>query len=668
MRHGILLATFAVMSAGWAPARAQERADLGGRINQLKVLSDKIDDVTTIENIVKSFVKPRMTDQERARALWTSVVKYRHQTSPPNEYLAGDWEAHDPVKIFNVYGYCMCCCCSALVEALNREDGREAQGRILNGHSVPEVRYRNAWHMFDGSLIAFFPRPENGIAASVDEISASIAEWYATHAGYQKDNRKIFELMRKDGSSGWKSEGPKLLAHCPYYRAGYLPARTHGWDATMVEYDRKCEVYEYGYDVGHRALFSLRPGESFVREAGNRGLHVNQDADPNWDGLKARAPENDLVYLKDFFPGYHGGVAANGIHRYAPDLAAGDLALGAEAYDNLASGGSPGLHVKAGGRKGVAVIPMVSPYVYLGGRLRLKATGRSAADRVSVSISTNNGRSFAPIYTASIVGPVEAKIELKEKILRRYAYWLRIELEKGAGLDAVEIVNDFQHAPRTLPWLGKGNNKITVASDSNTSIATRSVTCRITDDPSFNKNETSSSMGVRFENVDVRGDACWWKGGTGLMTVPIAIPGDLVALGFSAQIRARGNKDRVRVTASTNGGRSWRELAVMNGPTQGRTGHFRVSDWPRGVREVLLRFELTGNNTIGVQHFRIDADYRDPLAAKADRPFRIVHRWTEDGKARTHAETVTRLPATYSIRTRSEPEMVSVACEMPATR
>ncbi len=46
-----------------------------------------------------------------------AIIRYRHQTAPPNEHLAGDWEAHDPVKIFNVYGYCMCCCCSALVEA-----------------------------------------------------------------------------------------------------------------------------------------------------------------------------------------------------------------------------------------------------------------------------------------------------------------------------------------------------------------------------------------------------------------------------------------------------------------------------------------------------------------------------------------------------------------------
>jgi hypothetical protein len=648
--------------------QAQERASAGARINQLKVLSDQIDDVTTVENILKSFVKRGMSDQERAKALWTAVVKYRHQTTPPNEYLAGDWESHDPVKIFNVYGYCMCCCCSALVEALNREDGREARGRILNAHSVPEVRYKNAWHMFDGSLITYFPKPENGSAAAVDDISAAVALWYASHPDYHNNNQKIFQLMRKDGWSGWKAEGPSLLAHCPYYRAGYLPARTHGWDATMVEYDRKSEVYEYGYDVGHRALFSLRPGESFVREAGNRGLHVNMDVDPTWDGLKAKAPANDLVYLKDFFPGYRGGVAANGVHRYAPNLTAGDLALGAEVFDNLASGGSPALRVKTAGRPGIAVIPMISPYVYLGGRLRIKAAGRSPRDHLTVSISFNNARSFLKIFEGAIDGPTETKIDFTENLLRRYAYWLRIELTGAAGLNALEIANDFQHAPRTLPWLGKGKNTVTVAADADPAIATRSIACRITADPSFTKNETSSTMGLVFDNVDLKHDACWWKGGRGSMTVPIEVPGDLVSLGFSAQIRARSDRDRVRITASTNNGRTWREVTVMNGPTQGRTGHFRVGEWPHGTRKVLLRFEFTGNNTVGVQHFRVDADYRDPMAAKGARPFRVVHRWTEGGKDRLYTENITRLPTTYAIQARSDPEMVSVSYEMPASR
>lgn len=643
----------------------------GGRINQLKVLSDKIDDVTTVENIVKSFVKPGMSDQQHAEALWRAVVKYRHQTTPPNEFLAGDWEAHDPVKIFNVYGYCMCCCCSAIVEALNREDGRQARGRILNGHSVPEVWYQNGWHMFDGSLLTYFPRPEDGVAASVDEISAAVKGWYEGHPGYRKNRTRIMELMRKDGWSGWKSTGPALLANCPFYRAGYFPARTHGWDATMSEYDRQSEVYEYGYHVGHRALFSLRPGEALIREAGNRGLHVNMDRDPSWDVLSARAPENDLVYLKDFFPGYRGGVVANGTHRYAPNLRAGDLALGAEVHENLVQGdsGQPALRIGQAGKSGVVVIPMISPYVYLGGRLTLKAVGRTPDDRVSIAISTNNARSFTELLSTPLQGAQDLTVEFKDKVLRRYAYWIKLELSGQVGLDRLLIENDIQHAPRTLPWLGQGANTITVSADQDPAIATRSIACRITPDAGFTSNETSRTMGLLFDNVDLKHDACWWKGGTGLMTVPIETPGDLVSLGFSAQVRARGEKDRVRIVASTDGGKTWRQVAEMNGPTQGRTEHFRVGDWPSGTRQVLLRFEMTGNNTVGVQNFRIDADYQDPLAStsKTIRPFRVIHRWNEAGEQKTHAETIAKLPARYSIRTTGEPEMVSVAYEMPAT-
>jgi hypothetical protein len=667
MRPPKILTTIAFAVLLPASTQAQEPRAPGGRINQLKVRSDKIDDVTTVENIVKSFAKPGMSDQDRAQALWRAIVKYRHQTTPPNEYLAGDWEAHDPVKILSVYGYCMCCCTSALVEALNREDGREARGRILNNHSVPEVRYQNGWHMFDGSLINFFPRPDNGVVASVDEIAAAIADWYGSNPGYQKNGDKIFELMRQNGWSGWKSAGPALLAHCPFYKQGYLPARTHGWDATMAEYDRKSEVYEYGYQVGHRALFSLRPGESFVREAQNRGLHVNRDVDPNWDGLKARAPANDLVYVNEFIPGYRGGVAAVGIHRYEPNIAAGDLAKGAEVLDNVAFGGTPAVRVKTAPRPGVIVIPMISPYVYLGGRLSIHAVGRSPNALLTVSISTNNARSFARLHASAITAPCDVKIDLKDKILRRYACWLRFELSGGAGLDGLLVENDFQHAPRTLPWLGQGKNAITVAADADPTIATRSIACRITPDPAFDKNETTVTMGVTFDNVDLKYDACWWKGGTGVMTVPVDVPGDLIALGFSAQIRARSEKDRVQVTASTDGGRTWRDVTVMAGPTQGRTEHVRVSKWPRGVRKVLLRFELTGNNTAGVQSFRVDADYRDPLAAGTIRPFRVVHRWTEGSEQRSHVETITKLPARYAIEAGPEPEMVSVTYEMAAS-
>jgi hypothetical protein len=669
---GIAAITFAT-----APVSADDAAPAPVRVHNLKVLSDKVDDMTTAENILKSFVKPGMSDADRSKALWTAVVKYRHQTAPPNEFLAADWEAHDPVKLFNSYGYCMCCCCSAMVAALNRMDGREARGRILNGHSVPEVRYGNDWHMFDASLITYFPKPGGGDVAAVDDISAAVKGWYDKNPGVRGNDKKLVDVMREDGWTGWKKKGPDLLSQCPFYDLGWFPARTHGWNATMSEYDRKCEEYEYGYHVGHKALFSLRPGESLVREAGNRGLHVNMQENKGWDGVKARAREQDLVYTKKFFPDYNGGMVANGYHRYEPDLASGALASGAESYVNLASGGTPALHLKEGGKSGTATIALTSPYVYLGGRIRLKALRKAEADQVRLSLSTNNGRSFEPLWSTEKTGASEVTIDLKDRILRRYAYWLRVELSSatpdGAGLDRLAIENDIQHAPRTLPWLSKGSNTITVLVDGDNNaehlarrLATHSVVGRITPpDAKFPKQETTASLGVTFDNLNVVDSACWWKGGVGTMTVPLETPGPMVAGTFSAQYRARGAKDVIQVAASYDGGKTWEDVAKLTGPTPGKSEYHRFKPKKQDVTSALLRFTMTGNNTVGILSFRADVTYVDPRATTKPTPFYVTHRWKESGKPMERRVKVASLPTTYTIDAAGDVEMESVTYEMP---
>jgi hypothetical protein len=668
-RKALFVLTAVLLGAFVLAPAASAEGPAGARINNLKVLSDKVDDMTTPENILKSFVRPGMSDADRSKALWTAVVKYRHQTAPPNELLAADWEAHDPVKLFNTYGYCMCCCCSAMIEALNRLDGREARGRILNGHSVPEVKFGDGWHMYDASLITIFPKPGNEEPAAVDEISTAVKGWYEKNPGVRGNDGKLVAIMRENGWTGWKAKGPELLSRCPYYDLGWFPAKTHGWNATMSEYDRKSEVYEYGYHVGHRALFSLRPGESIARDAGNRGLHVN--GDPGWGDLKkASAPADDLAYIKKFFPGYNGGTVANGYHRYQPDLASGSLADGAELYDNLATGGSPALHLKEASKPGVAVIPLTSPYVYLGGRIKVKAFRKAEGDRVALSLSTNNARTFTPLWSADNVGVNEATVELRDRITRRYTYWLKIELQSstadGAGIDSLAVENDIQHAPRTIPWLGKGKNTITVAADQDNAIAWRGITGRITTNANFNKNETAATLGTVFDNLKVDDGSCWWKGGVGRMTVPIDVPGDIVGISFCTQYRARSERDLIKALLSFDDGKTWKEAAKLAGPTAGTTQFHRFKDVPAGVKHALLRYEMTGNNTVGILSFRIDVDYKDPKAASEARPFYVVHRWQENGKPMEHREKIARLPAKYTIDAGDEPKMTSVSYEMPA--
>jgi hypothetical protein len=173
-------------------------------------------------------------------------------------------------------------------------------------------------------------------------------------------------------------------------------------------------------------------------------------------------------------------------------------------------------------------------------------------------------------------------------------------------------------------------------------------------------------LGVRTDNLALRYDAYWWKGGIGTMTVPVETPGDIVALRFGAHARARGDKDVVKMLLSFDAGQNWKEAAKITGPTAGRTEYFRFTAIPPGTKKALLRYHLTGNNTVGILSFRVDADYKDPLAGPVQRPFHVAYRWKENGKEKTHRVTVKKLPSSFRIVTKGPPEMVSVTSEMLA--
>ena len=101
---------------------------------------------------------------------------------------------------------------------------------------MPEVYWDGAWHLLDASLINYFPR-EDGRLAGVEEIFAAVKDWYDRNPGYKGNDTRLRAFQGADGGTGWK-RGPALLARSPFYdAAGWWPARTHGWYATMQEYD-----------------------------------------------------------------------------------------------------------------------------------------------------------------------------------------------------------------------------------------------------------------------------------------------------------------------------------------------------------------------------------------------------------------------------------------------
>jgi len=154
----------AVLTASVPRTSAAEPTPRPGIVSHIKVLSDKVADVSNLEAWKQSYIKPGMTDEQKAVAVWKANVSFVFQDAPPIEFLH-EGCVHDAIKSFNVYGYGMCCCASARVEQLARYLGLPARGFGINLHSVPEVF---AW----GSTLCGAPHNRLSIAQPPKKIGA----------------------------------------------------------------------------------------------------------------------------------------------------------------------------------------------------------------------------------------------------------------------------------------------------------------------------------------------------------------------------------------------------------------------------------------------------------------------------------------------------------------
>jgi hypothetical protein len=592
-----------------------------------------------------------MTDRDKALAAWRTVVTFQHQDSPPNEYLHHETTVQDPIKLFNVYGYGFCSMASGNVAALARHAGLKARGWGINAHSVPEVYYGGAWHLLDASLINYFPKAD-GDLASVEEILAAVKGWHDSNPGYKGNDAKLRAFQSADGWSGWK-RGPALLARSPHFDAhGWWPAKTHGWYATMQEYDGtlgkagKPFLYEYGYSQGYQVNVRLRPGERLTRNWSNKGLHVNgKDGGPGC--MKMKTGSDSLVYTPKFGDIAPGRVG-NGTHEYDVPLAEGAYRHAALAAENLEEKAA---RVADPARPGVLILGLPSSYVYLTGALSFTAAVGDGGS-VAVSFSDNNGLDWKEVARVSAAG--ERRIDLGPLVLRRYDYRLKFELRgKGTGLDGLKLVHDVQHSQRSLPALTEGDNTITFSAGP----AEGTVTVEGATNPAAKgKQLVYTDFRPRVEGFTP--NLFIGPSGKGTITFPVATPGDLVRLRFGAHYRARDARDGLDYLVSFDDGKTWKAAGRAAGPTPGDCKYVTFEDVPAGARAALVRFAGTSRNATGIFNFRIDADYREPRGGF--RPVKVTYAWEEAGKARQHVHVARRAREAYTIRCAARPMMKSL--------
>jgi hypothetical protein len=628
-----------------------------GVVCHVQVVSDRVPDVSSLEAWKKSFLKDSMADREKALAAWRSTVMFQHQDAPPFEYLHSEGVVQDPIKVFNVYGYSFCSVASCDVECLARYAGLRARGWGINAHSVPEVWWDGAWHLLDASLINYFPG-DDGTPAGVEEIMAAVREWYDKNPDCKGDRAKLEAFQKADDWRGWK-RGPALLARNPFYDAGgFWPARTHGWSSTMQEYDgsagkgRKAFLYEYGYSQGYQVNVQLRPGERLTRNWSNRGLHVNGKDGEAPGCLTGKTGAGPLVYTTaygDLAPGRVG----NGTLEYDVPLKGGVYRTGALAVENLEESA---VRVHDPARPASLILRMPSSYVYLTGALTFTAAVGDGGSAV-VSFSDNNGLDWREV--ARVTSPGERRVDLTPLVLRRYDYRLKFEFRgAGTGLDALRIVHDVQHSQRPLPALGQGDNTITFA----VGPPEGTVTVEGAADP--------AQKGKQLVYTDFHPEVSGFEksmlfidaAGKGVLTFPVATPGDLLRVRFGAHYRARDARDGLDYQVSFDRGKTWKTAGRAAGPTPGDCKYVVFADVPPGTREALVRYAGTSHNATGIFNYRIDADYREPFGGF--RPVRVTYAWEEDGQPKRHVHVAREPRETYTIHCATKPVMKSIVLEL----
>jgi hypothetical protein len=621
----------------------------------VKVLSDKAEDVSSLEAWKKTYIKEGMSDQEKAIAIWQTTVRYRNQTTPPNEFIHSTGHVHDPIKMFNVYGYSQCCCASSIIEGLGRYIGLNARGRAVNTHSVSELQYDNAWHMFDAAIMNHFIKSD-GKVAGADEIRADVVGWLAKNPGYSGDDKKLRQFAANEG---WK-KGPELLAACKFYDGnGINSGGWFGWPATMQQFNfQEAALYEDGPTQGYEVNIQLRPGERLTRNWFNKGLHINMP-----DGEPGMQNDRGGLGLQTQFGDRAPGRIGNGTLEYSVPLASGAFKGSALLVENLASTAddhqSPAIHPLDPARPATLIIRMPSNYVYHTGEV-VCAAQVGGNGSIKLSLSDNNGITWQDVGT--IDKSCEQKFDIKKFVFRKYDYRLKLELNgAGTGLDTLRITHDIQHSQAPLPIILEGSNTISFSAGAQEGT--------ITYEPNMNPEDARLHGQISYLDLkpEIKGLVApqlrVGESGAGEATFKLSTPGEMTRLRMSFHWRARDAKDGYEVGVSFDEGKTFKTIDKLSGSTRGSTKYIVYTDIPKGAKQALVKLMGTQVNTTCLFDLRLDADYTQPNGGF--RPVKITYLWEEDGKPRKDEHTVKSATENYKIECGPKTVPKSVILELP---
>ncbi len=126
-----------------------------GLVRQIKVVTDKAPDCSSLASIVRTVTRGCTTNDEKAVAIYNAGrLLWYHRAYP------GERGGIAALKMINVYGWSLCGGQHTVLAALWRAAGWDWRYIGWRGHTTVECRYDDTWHYFDTFLKFYTWKPD----------------------------------------------------------------------------------------------------------------------------------------------------------------------------------------------------------------------------------------------------------------------------------------------------------------------------------------------------------------------------------------------------------------------------------------------------------------------------------------------------------------------------
>ena len=413
-------------------------------LQDIKVLSDRAPDCSSLQAIFQSVTRGCNTDDEKMIAIYNHQrYVYYHYACPTEE---GGVSA---LKLIHAYGWGLCGGLHTVMASIWDAAGYKYRYRGWSspGHTTVEVFYGDRWHWLD-TFLKFYcwapdPKAPGGrTIASQEDIRANPA--LVTEQFVMDQTRKVWYC--KDDQLAYVGErvnwtampflvcGDDIPGLLSGVRSSNNAGSPRGWGA--IKFD----------DPNYSTAVNLAPGYSLTldwarvpdawyhRGAKQHPRHTCGDKDIR--NCPAIGPLLE-PYLNQGPRSWE-----NGTLSFRPDMRNDAFLRSFKHTENLAWQNGK-LTPQDPAKPAVAVVEMSSPYI------AVLTKAEAEGDDVKIEYSADQ-KTWKPTQSGTNID------ELKGK----YTYWVRFTFTKPVA--QLAVVSIVQHNQEALPYLAPGKNTITV--------------------------------------------------------------------------------------------------------------------------------------------------------------------------------------------------------------